>query len=73
MKYTDLLEKLQNENKGHIVLMKNGIFFVAIGKDALELNSLLGLKLTCMREGLCKVRLSNKKLRKICIKIKRNK
>ena len=27
MKYTDLLEKLQKENKEHIVLMKSGIFF----------------------------------------------
>lgn len=55
MKYTELLQQLQEENKGHIILMKNGIFFIAIGKDALELNKLLGLKLTCMRRGLCKV------------------
>lgn len=72
MKYTELLEKLQKENEGHIVLMKNGIFFISIGKDAIELNKLLGLQLTCMREGLCKVRISNQKFRKIYIKIKRN-
>ncbi len=73
MKYTELLEKLQKENKEHIVLIKNGIFFIAIGKDAIELNKLIGLQLTCMREGLCKVRISSKKFRKICIKTKRNK
>ena len=73
MKYTELLEKLQNENKEHIILVKNGIFFVAIGKDAIALNELLGLQLTCMREGLCKVRISNQKFGKIHIKIKRYK
>ncbi|MBR2745017.1 MAG: hypothetical protein IKE01_06990 [Clostridia bacterium] len=70
MKYTDLLEKLQKENKEHIVLMKSGIFFVAIGKDALELNRLIGLKLTCMKEELCKVRISNEKLGKIRSQVK---
>lgn len=35
--------------------MKNGIFFVAIGKDAISAHESLGLKLTCMREELCKV------------------
>ena len=71
LKYLELLEKLQKENKEHIILMKNGIFFVAIGKDAITLNELLGLNLTCMREGLCKVRISNKKFGKIYTKIKR--
>lgn len=73
MKYTELLEKLQNENKEHIILVKNGIFFVAIGKDAIALNELLELQLTCMKEGLCKVRISNKKFRKIYTKIKKHK
>lgn len=65
MKYTDLLEKLQKENKEHIVLMQSGIFFVAIGKDAIELNRTVGLQLTCMKEGLCKARISSKKFGKI--------
>ena len=61
LKYTELLEKLQNEHNGYLILVKNGIFFIAIGKDAIALNQLLGLQLTCMRNGLCKVRISNKK------------
>lgn len=69
MKYTDLMEKLQRENSGHIVLMKSGIFFVAIGKDALELNKLLGLKLTCMKEGLCKVGFQTRSLEKYVHKL----
>ena len=71
MKYTDLLQKLQKENEGHIVIMQSGIFFISVGKDALELNKLLGLKLTCMKEGMCKVRFSNKIYRKIYKQIRR--
>ena len=51
----DEVEKLQKENEGSIIIAKNGIFFVAIGKDAIILNEELGLKLTCMRKELCKV------------------
>lgn len=66
MKYIDLVEKLQNapENKGSIVLIKNGIFFVGIGKDAIILNNLLGLKITCMRKSLCKVGFQTRSLEK---------
>lgn len=70
LKYTELLEKLQEENKDHIILMKNGIFFVAIGRDAIELNKLLGLQLTCMREGLYKVGFQIKSLEKYISKLK---
>lgn len=55
MKFIQEIEKLQKENEGTIILAKNGIFFVAIGKDAIILNEELGLKLTCMRKELCKV------------------
>lgn len=55
MKYTDLMIKLQEENEGEIIIMQNGIFFIAIGKDAISMNKLLGLQLTCMKEGVCKV------------------
>lgn len=55
MKFVEEIEKLQTENEGSIILAKNGIFFVAIGKDALTLNDKLGLKLTCMKKELCKV------------------
>ena len=37
MKYIDVLQKLQKENPEHIILMKNGIFFVAIGKNYVRL------------------------------------
>ena len=55
MKMVEEMEKLQQENAGSIILVKNGIFFVAIGKDALTLHDEIGLKLTCMKPELCKV------------------
>ena len=33
-KYYEIVKKLQHENKGKIVLVRNGIFYCAIGKDA---------------------------------------
>ena len=54
MKFVQEVEKIQKENEGSIILAKNGIFFVAIGKDAIILHEELGLKLTCMRKELCK-------------------
>lgn len=72
MKYIDLVEKLQNssENQGSIVMIKNGIFFVGVGKDAIILNDLLGLKLTCMRDGLCKVGFQTRSIEKYISKLR---
>ncbi len=55
MKFTEIVERLQEENPENIILVKNGIFFIAMGKDAVILNKELGLKVTCMKECLCKV------------------
>ncbi len=55
MKLTDEIEKLQEKNEGKIILMKSGIFFIAIGKDAVVLHEVLGLKTTCIKERICKV------------------
>ncbi len=37
MKLSEEIEKLQEKNEGKIILIKNGIFFIAIGKDAVVL------------------------------------
>ena len=55
MKFVERIEELQKENEGIIIIVKNGIFFIGIGKDAIILNELLGLKLTCMKPKQCKV------------------
>ena len=71
MKYLELVEKLQktSENQGSIVIIKNGKFFIGIGKDAIILNDLLGLKLTCMRNTLCKVGFQTRSIEKYIKKL----
>ena len=32
-KYYEIVKKLQDDNKGKIILVRNGIFYCAIGKD----------------------------------------
>lgn len=72
MKYLELVKKLQNEkiNNGHIVLIKNGIFFLGIGRDAIILNRLLKLKLICMKENMCKVGFKTRSIEKYIREIK---
>ena len=55
MSFCDMMETLKEENEGRIVFCNNGSFYVAIGNDAILLNKVLGLKLSCMKTGLCKV------------------
>ena len=50
-----MMEILKEKNSGRIVLCNNGSFYVAIGNDAIALNKELGLQLSCMKKGLCKV------------------
>ena len=60
MRFTEAVETLQKQNPGTIVFVKNGIFFAALGKDAVALSENMGLKKTCMRERICKVGFSIK-------------
>ena len=55
MKYTEIIEKLQKEEKGKIIIVKFGAFFVSLGKDAVIMHKLLGLKITCQKSKICKV------------------
>ena len=48
------LKKLE-ENKGKMVLIRCGIFVIATGEDAILLNKLYGLKVTCFEKDECKV------------------
>lgn len=50
-----MMELLQIKNKGKIILCNSGNFYIAIGKDAILLNELLELKLTCLKPEICKV------------------
>lgn len=54
MKFYEFIEFLQKENHDRIVMVKSGAFFNAIGKDAIILDRVLGLKKTCHARFLCK-------------------
>ena len=56
MKFLDVVKELQRkeENKGYIIFIRCGIFFDAVGKDAVVVNKLLGLKPTCVCNKVCK-------------------
>jgi len=57
MKFSKKFEEIKNreENIGKIVLIRCGLFFIAISDDAVLLNRLYGLKVTCFKECTCKV------------------
>lgn len=55
MKFSEMIKMLQEKEKRYIVLINSGSFYVARGKDAILLNKILELKLTCMEKEICKV------------------
>lgn len=55
MGFSNMLEILQEKNKGKIVLVKLGTFYIATGRDAILLNVKLNLKCTCYKNNICKV------------------
>ena len=52
--FSKILKELQEQNKGYIVLIKNGIFYCGIGKDAVLMNQILNYKPVCFKENICK-------------------
>lgn len=55
MKLGEIIENLQKENPGYIILIRSGIFYIGVGKDALILKELLGLKQVCFSKNVCRV------------------
>lgn len=55
MSFSKMMELLQRKNKGKVVMCNAGNFYIAIGKDAVLLNKLLDLKVTCFKTEVCKV------------------
>ena len=55
MSFSQMMELLQIKEKGRIVICNAGDFYVAIGKDAILLNKILGLKVSCFKTEVCKV------------------
>lgn len=65
MGFSKMMELLQQKNKGKIVFCNTGNFYIAIGKDAVLLNNLIDLKLSCLKQEICKVGFPINAFRKI--------
>lgn len=55
MNFYKMVELLQNKEQGYIILINNGNFYIARGRDAILLNKILDLKLSCAEKDVCKV------------------
>lgn len=55
MKFGKRIEELKSKNQDRIMLARCGAFIIAIGKDAIFLSQIFGLKLTCFQSGVCKI------------------
>ena len=55
MDYFQMVQRLQMTYDNKIILISCGAFYIAIGADAVTLNEELGLKVTCAKNGICKV------------------
>ena len=75
MKYLQIVHKLQNLtcNTDMLVLVKSGIFFYGVGKDAVILMQNLGLNYCCMQKGLCKCAIPVIKIENMIKKLKEKK
>ena len=55
MGFSKMMELLQQKEKDKIVICNMRNFYVSIGRDAVLLHELLGLKVSCFKEEICKV------------------
>lgn len=55
MAFSQMLELLKKKEKGNIVFVKLGTFYIAVGEDAVLIHKKLDLKCTCFKMNICKV------------------
>lgn len=55
MSFSTMLDCLKEQEKGKIVFVKLGTFYIAVGEDAVLLHNKLELKCTCYKNHMCKV------------------
>lgn len=55
MGFSKMIELLQEKDKGYIILVNAGNFYIAKGKDAVLLHNILDLKVSCLETEVCKV------------------
>lgn len=73
MSFSNMMEILQEKNKGKIVFVKLGAFYIATKQDAVLLNEKLNLKCTCFKENTCKVGIPVNSLDKYIEKLNKTK
>ena len=64
-----MVQRLQLVYDYQIVLISCGAFYIAIGTDAVVLNSLLGLNTTCVKHEICKVGVPKNSIKKYIEKL----
>ena len=55
MSFSNMLEILKEKNKGKIVIIKLGAFYIATEEDAVFLHNKIDLKCNCFKNNICKV------------------
>ena len=55
MSFSQMLEILKKREKGNVVFVRVGTFYIAVGEDAVLMHKKLDLKCTCFKTNICKV------------------
>ena len=55
MSFSQMLDLLKKKEKGNIVFVKIGTFYITVGEDAVLIHKKLNLKCTCYKKNICKV------------------
>ena len=55
MAFSQMLELLKKKEKGNIVFVRLGTFYIAVEEDAVLIHKKLDLKCTCFKMNICKV------------------
>ena len=69
MTFSQMLAFLKTKNIDKIVLIKSGVFYIAVAQDAVFLNKLLSLKTTCHKNNICKIGIPVNSLKKYLSKL----
>ena len=64
-KFVEQVQEIQKKNIGKIILVRNGIFFCGIGKDAVIMEQLFGYKPICIKNQICKIGVPVSKFKKL--------
>ena len=55
MAFSQMLEILKEKDKGSVIFVKLGTFYIATEEDAVLMHKLLELKCTCFKMNVCKI------------------